>query len=81
MLVFVIVVIIGCNDTSDAEYECLTTDGHPLHCLACVLKYNAELNNINISNSIRFLESLPNVEIEIEIVNEAMQFSNVCVTK
>ena len=34
---------------------------------------NSELNNINASNSMSFLESLPN----IEIVNETSQFSNV----
>ena len=67
----------------DVEYECLATDDDLWHCLVCVLKYNldtvpfsrydnSELNNINISNSMRFLESLPNVEI----VNEATQFSN-----
>ena len=75
---------IGCNDTSDVKYERLKTDDHHWYCLVCVLKYNmnnvpftrcdnSELNNINISNSMRFLESLPNVEV----VNEATQFSNV----
>ena len=75
---------IGCNDILGTEYERLKTDDDPWYCLLCVLKYNldnvpftrcdnSELSNINISNSMRFLESLPNVEI----VNDASQFSNV----
>ena len=75
---------IVCNDISDAEYECLKTEDDPWYCLVCFLKYNlnnvpftrcdnSELNNINTSNSMRFLESLPNVEI----ANETSQFSNV----
>ena len=53
---------IVCNDTSDAEYECLKTVDDPSYCLVCFLKYNlknvpftrcdnSELNNINTSNS------------------------------
>ena len=65
---------------SDVRYEYLKTNDDLWHCMVCVLKYNldnvpfnrcdnSELNN----NSMRFLESLPNVEL----VNEATQFSNV----
>ena len=61
----------------------IKTDLDPWFCLVCCFKYmldnvpftrcnNSELNNINNSNSLRFLESLPNVEI----VNEASNFSN-----
>ena len=56
----------------------------PLFCLVCCLQFNlenvpftrcdnSELSNINYSNSMRFLESLPNVEI----VNEARKFKNI----
>ena len=75
---------IGCNDILDAEYEDLKTDDDLWYCLVCVLKYNldnvpftrcdnSELTNLNTSNSMRFLESLPNVEI----VNDGSKFSNV----
>ena len=76
---------IGCNDILDAEYEHLKTDDDLWYCLVCVLKYNldnvpftrcdnSELTNINISNSMRFLESLPNVAI---VNDDASKFSNV----
>ena len=79
---------IVCNDISDAEYECLKTEDDPWYCLVSFLKYNlnnvpftrcdnSELNNINTSNSMSFLKSLPNVEI----VNETSQFSNVSSNK
>ena len=74
----------GCNHISDVEYETSKLVIIFSTVWLCVLKYNldkvpftrcdnSELNNINISNSMRFLESLPNVEI----VNEATQFSDV----
>ena len=73
---------IGCNGASDTNYELLKTDLNPRFCLVCSLKYylenvpftrcdNSELININNSNSMRFLESLPTVEI----ANEATKFS------
>ena len=73
-----------CNDILDVEYENLKHDVENWKCLVCCLKYNldnipytrcdsTELNNINISNSMSFLKSLPNVEI----VNETSKFSNV----
>ena len=73
---------IGSNGVSDTKYEHLKTDLNPWFCLVCCLKYNldnapftrcdnSELININNSNSMRFLESLPTVEI----VNEATKFS------
>ena len=63
------------------KYEHLKTDLNPWFCLVCYLKYNldnvpfircdnSELVNINNSNSMRFLESLPTVEI----VNEATKY-------
>ena len=64
---------IVCNDISDAEYECLKTEDDPWYNVPSTRCDNSELNNINTSNSMSFLESLPNVEI----VNEASQFSNV----
>ena len=74
---------IGCNDISAAMYEFLKTDPDHGYCLVCCLMYNLDnvpftrcdnsvLNNINNSNSMRFLESLPNVEI----VNETSKYSN-----
>ena len=73
---------IGCNGVSDMKYEHLKTDLNPWFCLVCYLKYNldnvpfircdnSELININNSNFMRFLESLPTVEI----VNEATKYS------
>ena len=64
------------SDFLDAEYEHLKTDDDFWYCLDNVpfTRYDySELTNINISNSMRFLESLPNVEI----VNDASKFSNV----
>ena len=72
----------ACNGVSDTNYENLKTDPDPWFCLVCSLKYNlnnvpftrcsnSDLININNSNSMRFLESLPNVEI----VNETCKFS------
>ena len=74
----------GCNDVSDTKYEHLKTDLDPWFCLVCCLEFNlenvpftrcdnSELSNINYSNSMRFPESLPNVEI----VNEALKFTNI----
>ena len=74
---------IGCNDLSVAVYEFLKTDSELWYCLVCCLQYNLDnvpftrcdnsvLNNLNNSNSMRFLESLPNVEI----VNETSKYSN-----
>ena len=70
------------NGVSYTKYEHLKTDLNPWFCLVCCLKYNldnvpftrcdnSELININNSNSMRFLESLPTVEI----INEATKFS------
>ena len=74
---------VGCNDISASEYEDLKNDENLWYCLACIIKSNLEnvpftrcdsfdLNNIINSNSIRFLESLPSVEI----VNETSNFMN-----
>ena len=63
------------------------TDADPWFCLVCSLKYNlnnvpftrcsnSDLININNSNSMRFLESLPNVEIVTETCKFSMLSSN-----
>ena len=73
---------ISCNKTSISEYEHLVHKSDLWHCQACNIKNNIdrlpftiydnfELNNINNSNSMRFLESLPN----LDIVNESLSFT------
>ena len=73
---------IGCNGTTDNEYEFLKTCDDTWECLICYLKKtlvnvpytqidNTELDNVNNTNSMRFLESLPNAEI----INETSNFS------
>ena len=73
---------ISCNKTSLREYENLKYNSDLWHCRACNIKNNLdrlpfticdnfELININSSNSMRFLESLPN----LDIVNESLSFT------
>ena len=76
----------ACNGVSDTNYENLITDPDPWFCLVCSLKYNlnvpftrcsnSDLININNSDSMRFLESLPNVEIVTETCKFSMLSSN-----
>ena len=74
---------IGCNGTSEDEYELLKNCDDPWVCLVCNLRINldrvpftkcdnTELSNINNSNTMTFLESLPNVEI----ISETSKFSD-----
>ena len=73
---------ITCNGNSDKEYEYLKDDDNDWHCVVCTLKFNlynmpftlcdnTELININNTNSMRFLQSLPNVEV----ISETSKFS------
>ena len=75
---------IGCNGTSNDEYELLKISDDPWVCLVCKLVNNleilpftqcdnTELSSINNTNSMKFLESLPNAEI----TNETSKFDNV----
>ena len=75
---------IGCNGTTVDEYELLKISDDPWVCLVCNIVNNLEripftccdnfeLRNINNSNSMKFLESLPNAEI----VDETAKFLNV----
>ena len=75
---------IGCNGMSKNEYDNLKYKSDPWICLVCNIKNNleslpftqcdnTELININCTNSMRFLESLPNVDI----INETLAFSDV----
>ena len=72
------------NGISLNEYENLKYKSDLWYCLVCNIKNNldslpftqcdnTELININHTNSMRFLESLPNVEI----INETIAFSDV----
>ena len=74
---------IGCNGTSEDEYEILKFSGGPCVCLVCNLSQNLDrlpftrcdniqLINIYNTNSLRFLKSLLNAEIVIE----STKFSN-----
>ena len=74
---------ISCNKTSPSEYEQLVYKSDLWHCRVCNIKNNAErlpfticdnfeLININNSNSMRFLESPPN----LDIVNESLSFTD-----
>ena len=74
---------ISCNKTSLSEYEQLVYKSDLWHCWVCNIKNNVErlpfttcdnfeLININDSNSMRFLESLPN----LDIVNESLSFTD-----
>ena len=75
---------IGCNGMSKNEYDNLKYKSDPWICLVFNIKNNlesliftqcdnTELININCTNSMRFLESLPNVDI----INETLAFSDV----
>ena len=76
-----------CNDTTNGEYTLLMNNGpasaDPWHCLNCVIKENhvnmpftlcndTDLKNLNIAESMRILECLPNFEVQFEI----SKFSN-----
>ena len=78
---------IKCNDISLTEYEHLKYRSDLWHCLVCSIKTNLfsmpftvcnnlELSNINNSDSMRFLESLPNVDIIEQTVSYAENVSN-----
>ena len=65
---------IGCNGTSDDEYELLKVSDDLWECLVCKLSNNldrvpltqcdnTELSHLNNTNSMRFLESLPSAKI------------------
>ena len=69
---------IACNGTTASEYETLKNSSTSWSCLVCRLKYridnipftrcsNLDLSNINNINSMKFLESLPRVEIISEV--------------
>ena len=68
-----------CNGTTDKEYELLklSDETQSWECIVCMLSKNlvtvpftlcdnTELRNINSSNSMKFLESLPNAQTVIE---------------
>ena len=68
-----------CNGTTDEKYEILKISDESLtwECLVCMLSKkidtvpftlcdNTELRNLNSSNSMKFLESLPNAQTVIE---------------
>ena len=74
---------ISCNKTSLSKYEQLVYKSDLWHCRVCNIKNNVErlpfticdnfeLININNSNSMRFLVSLPN----LDIVNESLSFTD-----
>ena len=74
---------IGCNGITQNEYDHLQHNSESWDCLICNIKNNlynlpftqcdnTELLAINDTNSMGFLESLPNVEI----INETKSFSD-----
>ena len=74
---------IGCNGTSNKEYELLKNSDDLWHCMLCIVKENlqnvpftrcdnSELTNIYSSNSMKFINSLPSLEIH----DETSKFSN-----
>ena len=76
---------IGCNDISLSVYENLKSKSDLWNCLVCIIRNildsipftscdDTELININSTNSMRFLESLPNLEIATE-TNSFSEFS------
>ena len=78
---------ITCNDISPTVYEHLKYKSDLWHCLVCsiitnldsmpfTVCNNLELTNINNSDSMRFLESLPNVDIVEQIVSFTEHASN-----
>ena len=83
---------IGCNGTTEYEYEQLKVSDNPWECIVCHLTKNRdiipfaqcdniELCNIFNTNSMGFLHSLPNTEIVIEATKFVNSSSNEIVTE
>ena len=79
---------IACNGNSEEEYELLKNDDGDWHCVVCIIKFNLinvpfttcdinELSNINNTNSMRFLQSLPKVEIVKETSDYSYQSADI----
>ena len=79
---------IGCNGTSQNDYEFLTSKSEFWYCPVCNIKKNldrlpfthcdnTELININHNKSMRFLESFPNVVLISETITISDSFNEI----